>query len=117
MLAESPDSDDRLDSEHNAQLYANLHTRWSEYIVTGVQYALDHDNLSFELRDQFDAYYPITAWTKILSKALEIFLNLERYEDCAICQSLLDNVKIKLLTLTDEQLRTVEQTKRQTKHR
>lgn len=117
MLAESPESDDRLDNEHNNQLLANLHIRWSEHVLTGVQYAMDHDNLSFELRDQFSAYYPITAWTKILSKALEIFLSLERYEDCALCKSLLDNIKIKLLTLTDEQLRTVEQTKRQTNHR
>ena len=117
MLTESPESDDRLDNEHNNQLLTNLHIRWSEHVLTGMQYAMDHDNLSFELRDQFDAYYPITQWTKILSKVLEIFLPLERYEDCATCKSLLDNVKIKLLTLTDEELRTVEQTKRQTHNR
>jgi hypothetical protein len=103
MLTESPDSGEPNDFPTDPEFMRKLALRWSEQILKGIDFALTNGNLSFELKDQFEATYPITQWLKILRTAELTFIDYERYEDCNTCQNLAQQTEIRLLTCTTDE--------------
>ncbi len=99
----SPDHDDQQDAP-KPKTAQRLRTKWIQYVVKGVQQCLKNNIHVLTLSDPFSVEYSITQWPWALKHAIEAYLETEQYEDCALCQDLIKQTHIRILTLTEDEL-------------
>jgi len=89
-----------------------LSLKWCDYLLKGLRSVMDSDKLSLRLGAPFEVTYRIVRWPDAIRQAIHILEKAERFEDCAAFQQILEDVQIRIISLTDEQQDEVDRIKR-----